>query len=464
MGTERREFLKGVAWMGSLAALGGCVCGREAAGGIKGAPMMGFRTKPMARVRVGFVGLGNRGADAVRRVAHIPGVEIAAICDYRQERIDYTQGLLKEIGHAPAKAYVGPEGYRRLCAAADVDVVYNATHWQQHMPVAREALQCDKHVFIEVPAVMTVDDCWELVETAERKKLHCMQLENSCYGEVEMMCVEMVRKGLLGEIVSGECGYIHDLRPNGYRDNWNYDYWRLKWNLKHRGNQYPTHGISRLAWQMDINRGDRFDYLVSLDTAATNLKRYAEANFPADSWKNRETPAMADVNTTLIRTANGHSITVVHDVSSPRPYSKETTLVGTRGIFRSTNPVQFGWEEKNGAGVHEFFPEARIKEECAKNASPIWRKWGEIAKSAGGHGGLDFITDLRWAYCLQNGLPLDQDVYDLASWCSICELSERSANNRSAAVDVPDFTRGAWREKRPLPDFDVDFASMGRKS
>ena len=472
MDWNRRDFLKGTAWMGATALAAGCVSGGRRLSWPSGAPMQGFRAKPMPIVRVGFIGVGGRGRSAVGRVARLPGVKVTAVCDVRRECADLANAKLKEVGRPAAKAYVGEEAYKAVCDAADVDVVYIATDWAHHAPFGLYALRSGKHALIEVPAAMYLDECWELVETAEEMRLHCMQLENCVYGEMEMLGLQLVRQGVLGKIVHGECGYIHDLRVNEYEDGRNWDYWRLKWNLRHRGNQYPTHGLGPIAWYMDINRGDRFDYLVSLENGATHLATYAREHFPADSWKNRVNPVMADVNTTLIRTAQGKSITVVHDVSSPRPYSRINFVQGTKGCFwgypcrapLGTDNFQVGFEEDGKTGVHTFFDRVKAEQIRCRYRHPLWQKVGEIARKIGGHGGMDFIMDLRWAYCLQNGLPLDQDVYDLALWCSICELSERSVRQRSMAVDIPDFTRGAWKTARPLPDFDVDLKVFGIES
>ena len=467
---DRRGFLNGAAWMGAAAFAAGCISGERRLFGASGAPMQGFHIKPMPVVRVGFIGCGRRGRSAVGRVAQLPGVKVTAVCDFRRECTDLANARLAEVGRPAAKAYVGEEAYKAVCDAAEVDVVYIVTDWAHHAPLGLHALRSGKHVLIEVPAAMYLDECWELVETAEKTRLHCMQLENCVYGEMEMLGLQLVRHGVLGKIVHGECGYVHDLRNNEYEDGCNWDYWRLKWNLSHRGNQYPTHGLGPIAWYMDINRGDRFDYLVSLENDATHLATYAREHFPVDSWKNQVKPVMADVNTTLIRTALGKSITVVHDISSPRPYTRINFVQGTKGCFwgypcrapDGTDNFQVGFEEDGKLGVHTFFDRDKAEQVRRRYRHPLWQSAGEVAKKIGGHGGMDFIMDLRWAYCLQNGLPLDQDVYDLAAWCSICELSDRSVRERSKVLDIPaDFTRGAWKAKRSLPDFDVDLKAFG---
>ena len=305
---------------------------------------------------------------------------------------------------------------------------------------------------------MTLDECWELVETSEKTKRHCMQLENCCYGEIEMLAFNLCHLGLLGELTHGEGAYIHDLRWNNMHDY--YKNWRLRWNIPHKGNQYPTHGLGPICQYMDINRGDRFDYLVSLESQSAGFASYARETIKnPDDWRRTADIQMGDMNTTLIKTAKGRSIMVQHDVSTPRPYSRINLISGTKGIL-CDYPYRLAVETQPGAGAHEF-NKTLAAEWRTKYAHPLWKKAGEIAQKVGGHGGMDFLMDLRWAYCLQNGLPLDMNVYDLASWCSLCELTEKSVRNRSCSVDVPDFTCGGWKTTPPLGLVDVDLAKMG---
>ena len=485
MSVKRRDFIKGTAWMGVAAVAAGC-----AHDGMKlcsGGSMQGFAAPGLKKVRVGCVGLGMRGPGAVHRLSNIPGVEVVALCDIHKDRVDAQQAWLKENGKPPAREYVGPESYKALCES-DLDAVYNTTSWDMHVPIALYAMEHGKHAFIEVPSAFTVDDCWALVETSERTRRHCMQLENCCYGEAEMLALNLCRKGILGELVHGEGAYIHDLRHLCYADwapkpekgkSGYASFWRLKHNVVHKGNSYDTHGLGPVCEYMNINRGDRFDYLVSLESDQYNYELYGRTNFKGHPWKENLKVAMGDMSTMLIKTVNGKSIMVQHDVSSPRPYSRINRITGTAGAFEGiqfpdpdgkdaySTSVQsgcfcrFGWEERNGAGVHVYFDEKKTREMREKYKHPLWKKAGELAKLVGGHGGMDFLMDLRWCYCLQNGLPLDTDVYDLASWCCLAELSEKSVRNRSATMDVPDFTRGGWKTAAPLGIVDVDLAKMG---
>ena len=474
MTTNRREFLKGVALSAGAGVAAGCACAKGTCG-CAGAPMRNFRCAPMkSGIRVGVVGCGARGSGAVTRLLMVPGVTITAVCDIRGE---YAEKAAKAVagrtGRRPLVFSGSDVEYRRLCDSPSVDVVYNATSWNAHVPVAVCAMKAGKHVFVEVPSAMYLDECWELVETAEATKRHCMQLENCCYGEEELLALNLCRLGMLGELIHGEGAYIHDRRWQIFNDA-QWERWRNHWNEAHAGNQYSTHGLGPIALDMGINRGDRFDYLVSVDSHQAGYETFAAATLPADNPGRKQCFAMADMNVTTIRTAKGRTIMLQHDVTSPRPYSRLNLIAGTKGVFRGYPRVDIhleGADEWPTTTGHHAFDEAKTKEIREKYMHPLFRQMGEIAKKVGGHDGMDFLMDVRWAYCLQNGLPLDTDVYDLASWCAVSELSERSARDRSRSVDFPDFTRGVWKTacNSNLMDASLDltkieFKSVGRAS
>lgn len=399
-------------------------------------------------IRVGVVGCGSRGSAAVARLLQVPGVEIAAVCDIRGEYADRAaKAVFAKTGVRPFVFSGSDAEYRRLCDSPQVDVVYNCTSWDAHVPVSVHAMKAGKHAFIEVPSAMFVDECWELVETAEATKRHCMQLENCCYGEEELLALNLCRLGMLGELIHGEGGYIHDRRWQIFNDA-QWERWRNRWNERHCGNQYSTHGLGPIALDMGINRGDRFDYLVSVDSHQAGYEAFAAATLPPGDPGRAQRFAMADMNVTTIRTARGRTILLQHDVTTPRQYSRLNLITGTKGVLRSYPRLDIFLEGKDSwpkSGTGHKFDERVTAEIREKYMHPLYRQMGEVAKKVGGHGGMDFLMDVRWAYCLRNGLPLDTDVYDLASWCAVSELSERSARNRSASVDFPDFTRGAWR-------------------
>ena len=457
---NRRDFLKGTAWMGATAALAGCVS--QAAKLVSPGGMTAFSVAPIDEVRVGVVGLGMRGPGAVHRLASIPGVRVAALCDLYPERVAAQQAWLRDNGKPEAREYSGEEGYKALCES-DLDLVYVVTPWALHTPVALYAMEHGKHAAIEVPSAMNMAECWALVETAERTGRHCMQLENCCYGEVEMLTLNLVRQGLLGELVHGEGAYIHDLRELNYLDpaKGGYQgYWRLKWNAAHFGNPYPTHGLLPIMQAMNVNRGDRLDYLTCVSSNQIGMDLYAKKVFGEGSWQADLHPKCGDMSTTVIRTAKGRTIMVQHDVTSARPYSRINLVSGTQGIL-SDYPLRIAMTANPGEGAHSWFSAEEVERVRQEYRHPLWKVAGELAVKMGGHGGMDFLMDLRLCYCLQNGLPLDMDVYDLAASCSLCELSERSALNRGEPQDVPDFTRGGWKTATPLGIESVDLEKLG---
>ena len=468
MSMNRREFLRGTAWMGAAALVAGCQMNRLGFGA--GGLMQNFAyRKLMGReIKVGFVGIGGRGTSAVNRIAQIPGVKIAALCDRNSERVQINlDNLAKKKYRSVPKAYVGDEAYKQLCDFGDCDIVYCATPWHLHQPVALRALNGGKIALVEVTSALTVEECWELVEASEKYQIPCMQLENCVYGEIELLELHLARLGKFGVINHVEGAYIHDLRAiipstgNKYNSEW---VWRYGENMKHKGNRYPTHGLVPLCQTLGINRGDRFDYLVSLENGPHNVNYEAfKKDFLKDDDPRRKDPPaeMGDMNTTLIKTVNGKSIMVQHDVSSPRPYSRINLISGTKGIVRDY-PFQCAFEDECfDQKAHAWFSDEKAAEVRAKYMHPMWRDVSEMAKKVGGHGGMDFIMDLRWAFCLQNGLPLDMDVYDLAATSCLCELTETSVRNGSKPISIPDFTRGNWRNVKPWGVVNVDLVKMG---
>ena len=478
MTIERRDFLKGTAWMGLAAAAAGCHMNRLGFG--EGGIMQNYAYRRLVgrKIRTAFIGVGSRGSSAVHRAASIPGIEIVALCDKNKERVDLNlQWLAEHKYHAVPKSYVGDEAYKSLCDFGDCDVVYCATPWALHQPVALRALNGGKVALVEVTSALTTEECWELVEASEKYRIPCMQLENCVYGEIELLELSLARAGMFGEINHAEGAYIHDLREiipsvgKTYNREWE---WRYGENMQHKGNRYPTHGLVPICQTMGINRGDRFDYLVSLEDGPYN-KNYElfKKEFLTDADPRKKDPpaAMGAMNTTLIKTVNGKSIMVQHDVSSPRPYSRIQLISGTRGAacdypFRCTFEKtsfekEIGEDGKERGVTHKWFSENKTAEIREKYMHPMWRDVSDVAKKVGGHGGMDFIMDLRWVWCLQNGEPLDMDVYDLAATSCLCELTETSVRNGSKPVSIPDFTRGNWRNVEPWGIVNVDLKKMG---
>jgi hypothetical protein len=409
--------------------------------------MCGYAAPKLSVVRVGVIGLGNRGSGAVERLSHIDGLEITALCDKYPDRIARAQGTLSKMGRAKAREYSGDEGWKAVCESKDVDFVYTPTPWSLHTPIAVYAMKNGKHAAVEVPAAINIEQCWELVETSENTKKHCMMLENTCYDFFELLTLNMIRNGLLGEIVHAEGAYLHDLSKDNLFDKKGYaDMWRLKENIGRNGNLYPTHGLGPIAQCLDINRGDRMEHLVSMSSNDFTLNTLAKELSANDAFFKEyvDKPYRGNMNTSIIRTAKGKTIMNQHDVSTLRPYSRIHLVSGTKGI------VQKYPEPERVAFGHEWIGEEELKGLYDKYTPPIVKHIGTMAKEVGGHGGMDFIMDWRLIDCLRNGLPLDQDVYDAAAWSAAGVLSETSVSKKFLAVDFPDFTRGAWETNKPV--------------
>ena len=421
--------------------------------------VLGLTVPKMKTVRVAFVGLGMRGPGAVARFTHIPGVEIVALCDYEEARAEKCQGYLKKAGLLPAAIYSGEKGYEELCKRPDIDLVYVATDWDHHFPVAKCALENGKNTAIEVPSAMNLEQCWELINLSEKTRKHCMILENCCYDWFELRALNMAQNGVFGEVLRAQGAYIHNLDDfwGSYWSNPKNDPeklgWRMKYNKENRGDVYATHGLGPVAQVLDIHRGDRFTVLTAMDTKSVHGKEYVEKK----TGKKCEEYRNGDHTTTLMRTANGKVVEIQHNVMNPQPYNRLYQLTGTRG-FANKYPVA-GYAidaaqlkatgnapKVDDLSSHGFMPEAEKKALEEKYEHPIIKKYGAMAAKVGGHGGMDFFMDARMVYCLQNGLPLDMDVYDLAEWCCLAELGSLSMDNNCAAVTFPDFTRGHWNE------------------
>lgn len=412
--------------------------------------VLGLTVPAMDTVRVGFVGIGMRGSDAVARYTYIPGVKITALCDVEADRVEKAQKTLEDRGFPQAAGFSGStESYKELCERDDVDLVYICTDWKHHVPIALYAMEHGKNVAVEVPAAASLEDIWALIDMSEKTRKHCMMLENCCYDFYEMTVLAMAQKGLFGEILHGEGSYHHNLDPfwNAYWSNW-----RLDFNQAHKGDVYPTHGLGPVCQVMNIHRGDRFKTLVAMETKAVNGPKHVEAK----TGEKCEDFQNGDVTMTMISTENGKTILVEHDVMTPRPYNRMYQIVGSDG-YAGKYPVQQVCLRENASegtstdfqnlGREIVYSGDRLKALMDENRNPILTPELEaLAKEVGGHGGMDFIMDYRLIYCLRNGLPLDMDVYDMAEWCCLTELGKISMENGNAPVEVPDFTRGAWNQ------------------
>lgn len=385
---------------------------------------------PLACVRIGFVGLGVRAKRAVERMMHIDGVEITAICDLVQDNIEDTKHILKKYSRNTPDTYSQADGWMQICTHSNVDLVYICTDWLSHAQIALQAMENGKHAAIEVPAATTIDDCWRLVDTAERTQRHCIMLENCCYDEFELAAMHMAQKGMLGEIIHAEGSYLHDLRErissndSGGRkwSNWQVDFMK-----KHNGNPYPTHGLGPIALAMNIHRGDRMKSIVSV--SSKNI-----------SYKDNATSLVGNMNSSIIRTEKGHTILVQHCISLPRPYSRSFVLSGTRGFAQKYPMPHIATDPNSNDAIMGEQLQAMLEEYKHPFVKAYKNKGEEIC----GRRWIDYAMDCRLIYCLQKGLPTDMDVYDAAEWSALVELTNLSAANNGMPIEIPDFTRGDW--------------------
>jgi predicted dehydrogenase len=416
--------------------------------------MCGFAAPKIDMVRIGFIGLGNRGPAAVERMTHIDGTEIKALCDIRPAKVNAVKKMLEGTVHQPDIYTSKADEWKKMCDRKDIDLVYIATPWALHTPMAVYAMQQGKHVCVEVPAAKTIEECWQLVHVSEQTRKHCIILENCCYDFFELLTLNMARQGLFGEIVHGEGAYLHTLLEGNFSKEKYYDMWRLKENFRN-GNLYPTHGLGPVAQAMNINRGDKMDFLVAVSGKDFQMADEAKDLAAKDDFYKpfAGKKFRSNMNTTTIRTNKGSTIMLQHDVTSPNVYSRIHKISGTKGSC-----IKYPLPGRIAFGHEDWLDEAAYKKIEDQYTPNIVKKVGEMAKQVGGHGGMDFLMDWRTIDCLRNGLPVDMDVYDAALWSSIAPLSEWSVAHRSNSIDVPDFTSGSWKTNQPV---DISLAKGG---
>ncbi|MFO7922361.1 MAG: Gfo/Idh/MocA family oxidoreductase [Bacteroidales bacterium] len=454
MKTSRRDFIK----LTGLAGVGMAGAGFTGIADDK-APfrlthnqrfnMAGYAAPKIDTVRIGLIGVGSRGYGALRRHVHIGDVKITALSDLDPSRVNRAREFVRDHGHDPAIYSGGENEWKKLCERDDVDLVYICTPWHLHAPMSVYAMENDKHAATEIPAAQTMDECWQLVETSERTRKHCIMLENVCYDFFEMMTLNMARQGFFGEMIHGEGAYIHDLMGHNFSKTGYANMWRLEENSKRDGSLYPMHGLGPICQLMDINFGDRMEFLVSVSSNDFMMGKRAEELAAEDDFWHEYVGRdyRGNMNTTIIRTGKGRTIMVQHDVSSPRPYSRIHLISGTKGIARKYPlPARIATSHRGWVSDEEF---KALEEQYTPE---ITKRVGGMARQVGGHGGMDTLMDWRLVDCLRNGLPLDMNVYDAALWSSVIPLSEWSVANRSMPVNVPDFTAGSWQSNKPGMD------------
>jgi hypothetical protein len=474
--SNRREFLKHSAIAGVAASLGGGITGGCAVSSSQGQdkiatagstagrdifpprpagnkPVHDLTTKPLDRVRTAYIGL-HRGMSHVTNSLKLDFVDIVAVSELRADRAEVAVKACEQAHRNRPEVYVGDEHlWEKMMDRDDIDAVYIATPWNWHVPMALRAMEKGKHAFIEVPAAFTIADCWRLVDASERLQKHCVILENCCYGENELFVLNMAREGVFGELTHAECAYLHDLREVLFTLGSEGD-WRRDYHLQYNGNLYPTHGLGPVAQRLGVGRGDQFKFLVSMSSPEKCLTKYRDEHQPNGGRHAAEKYVCGDMNTSLIKTEQGRTIMVQHDVVMPRPYSRINALCGTDATFFDyparlavDKPKQYGLE---ATGSESWLNDSDLAKMRAKFTHPLWRRLEKLALG-GGHGGMDFVMTWRLLNCLRTGQTPDSVVYDTAAWSSIIELSVKSVSEGSLPVTVPDFTRGLWKTMKPLP-------------
>ncbi|MCK9412897.1 MAG: Gfo/Idh/MocA family oxidoreductase [Prolixibacteraceae bacterium] len=414
--------------------------------------MSGFAAPKISNVRVGIIGLGQRGPSHVQRMSIIEGVEIRALCDLLPEKAEAAKKNLEGTGHNPGLYAGGRDEWKKLCDRDDLDLVIITTPWYMHAEMGIYAMEHGKHVASEVPAAGTIEECWKLVETAERTRKHFMMMENDAYMEFQMLTLNMARKGFFGEVVHGDCAYNTSKMKNNFSKSLYWDMWWLKQYASRKGNIYPTHGLGPVSQIMDINRGDSFDFLVSVESNDFMMNRRAMELAETDDFFKPFTGKdyRGNMNVTVIRTKKGRTIMLQHDATSPSPHNIIHGISGTKGTaLYDPQPPRLA------TGNHEWVSQEEFQKLKEKYTPEIFMKMGTLARDSG-HGGSDLLLSWRLIDCLHNGLPLDQDVYDAASLSSVIPLSEWSVRNRSNSVDIPDFTAGKWRTNKQNMDINLE--------
>lgn len=442
MNNSRRDFLKKASLLSSVAITLPALQNEVFA--TSNFNMSGFAAPKIDKVKVAIIGLGQRGPGAVDRISYIEGAEIVALCDRHPERVTKAQTILTKKGLKEAKSYSGEDGWKTMLKNEELDLVYICTPWPLHAPMCIEAMKSGANAATEVPMGLSVSEIWEVVKTSEETKKHCMMLENCCYDFFEMLTLNMARQGLFGELVHAEGAYIHDLLSLNFDKNGYDNMWRLRENIKMNGNLYPTHGLGPVAQCLNINTGDKMNHLVAMQSNDFMMADKANELAGKDSFFQEFVGKKyrGNMDTTMIKTEKGKTIMIQHDVTSPRPYSRIHLLSGTKGFAQK-------YPQEGIAFGHSFVKPEELQALYTKYTPELVKFIGEQAKDVGGHGGMDFMMDWRMIDCLRNGLPLDQTVYDGASWSSIVPLSVESVSRNSRTIDIPDFTRGNWKTNKP---------------
>lgn len=412
----------------------------------------------LATVRLAFIGLGLRGRSHLQQALYRPDVEVVALCDISDDAISRANAMISKAGRkAPATYTKGDKAFEQLLKRDDIDGVVIATPWEWHVPMAVATMKAGKYAGLEVSATVTLKESWDLVDTYEKTKSHCMILENVCYRRDVMAILNMVRQGMFGEMTYAHCGYEHDLRNIKFNDGKGHGVgaefgkgafseasWRTQHSVDRNGDLYPTHGLGPVAHWLNINRGNQFVRLTSMATKSRGLHKYVVDHGGENHPNAKVNFKLGDVVTTMVECANGENIVIIHDTNSPRPYSLGFRAQGTEGIWMDDNDMIY--LEGKSPKPHQWEPFAPYQE---KYDHPLWKQHAQTAQNAG-HGGIDFFVLRGFIEAIKNQVAPPMDVYDAAAWSAISPLSEESIAKGSKPVDIPDFTRGKWKTNKPI--------------
>jgi predicted dehydrogenase len=457
---NRRNFLRKTTIAGAAIAISPTLVNCSTKNSVR--PMsqtyMGdFAAPKLEKVRAAFIGVGARGPGHMKFFAKLPGTEVVAICDLYEDLAKRWGKEAEKIGagqrHKDVKLYYGEENnWKKMLDEVKPDVVFICTNWKNHAPMAIETMKKGAHAFVEVPIALTTEEMWEIVDTSETTKKHCMMMENVNYSRVELMYLNMCRLGVIGEPLHAEAAYIHELRFQMEEQERGTGSWRTEHYAKRNGNLYPTHGLGPVAQYMNLGRTeDNFKSLVSFSTPSRGRKLYAEKNYPADHKWNQLDFKGGDLNTSIIKTNIGRTVMVQWDETSPRPYTRHNLIQGTKGVLAGfpTRVAIEGGVEGLTKNHHEWVEGDQLDALYEKYDHPLYKRLNNTAKGSG-HGGMDGIMMYRIVECLQKGIPLDQNVYEGCFWSAVSPLSERSVAQGGMPQDFPDFTRGNWKKTNPL--------------
>ena len=419
--------------------------------------MGGFSAAAKEHLRAAFIGLGYRGNDHLRNFASLPGTTVVGLCDlykdHVEEKLNTLQNLRPELNKEEVKTYWGDEDvWRSMLDEVQPDLVFISTNWANHAPMAIGCMEKGAHAFVEVPLATSIEDLWAIIDTSEKTQRHCMMMENVNYGRDELLFLNLCRQGYIGELLHAEAAYIHELRWQMKEEERGTGSWRTYHYAHGKGNLYPTHGLGPVAQYMNLARSeDTFSKLVSFSSPAKGRQLHAKENFPPDHKWNQLDFLNGDINTSLVKTQLGRSIMIQWDETSPRPYTRHNLIQGTLGTLAGfpTRVAKEGGVEGITKDHHRWVQGENLAALYEKFDHPLYKKLNSSTKNSG-HGGMDGIMMYRIVQCLQQGLPLDQNVYEGALWSAVGPLSAVSVESDGMPQDFPDFTRGNWKTTAPL--------------